>query len=45
MVKLQAYTIIGNLDYHRDAFLHVPIFNFNEVKRILECGILANLIP
>jgi hypothetical protein len=45
MVKLQAYTVIGNLDYDRDAFIHAPGFSFNEVKRILESSILANQIP
>jgi hypothetical protein len=39
------YTIIGNLDSNRDAFIHAPSFSFNEVKRILESGILANRIP
>ena len=35
-------TIIGNLDSNRDAFIHAPSFSFNEVKRILESGILGN---
>jgi hypothetical protein len=38
-------TIIGNLDSYRDAFIHAPSFSFNEVKPILESGILANCIP
>jgi hypothetical protein len=39
------FTIIGSLDPDRDAFIHAPSFSFNEVKRILESGILANRIP
>jgi hypothetical protein len=38
------FTIIGSLDSDRDAFIHAPSFSFNEVKRILESGILANFI-
>jgi hypothetical protein len=39
------FIVIGSLDSDRDAFIHVPSFSFNEVKRILESGILANRIP
>jgi hypothetical protein len=39
------FTVIGSLDSDRDAFVHVPSFSFNEVKRILKSGILANRIP
>jgi hypothetical protein len=39
------YTVVGNLDYDRDAFIHAPSFSFNEVKRVLESGILANRVP
>jgi hypothetical protein len=39
------FTVIGSLDSDRDAFIHAPSFSFNEVKRILESGILANQIP
>jgi hypothetical protein len=38
------FTVIGNLDSHRDAFIHTPSFSFNKVKWILESGILANRI-
>jgi hypothetical protein len=39
------FTVIGSLDSDRDAFIHAPNFSLNEVKRILESGILANYIP
>jgi hypothetical protein len=39
------YTVIGNLKSERDAFIHAPTFSFNEVKQILESGILAYRIP
>jgi hypothetical protein len=39
------FTVIGNLDSSRDAFIHVPSFSFNEVKQILESSILAYRIP
>jgi hypothetical protein len=39
------FTVIGSLDSDRDAFIHAPSFSFNEVKLILESGILANRIP
>jgi hypothetical protein len=39
------FTVIGSLDSVRDAFIHTPSFSFNEVKRILETGILASCIP
>jgi hypothetical protein len=39
------YTIIGSLKSERDAFIHAPSFSFNEVKQILESGILAYRIP
>jgi hypothetical protein len=39
------FTITGNLDSDRDAFIHGPSFSFNEVKQVLESGILANRIP
>ena len=35
------FTIIGSHKFERDAFIHAPTFNFNEVKQILESGILA----
>ena len=35
------FTVIRSLKSERDAFIHVPIFSFNEVKQILESGILA----
>jgi hypothetical protein len=35
------FTVIGSLKSERDAFIHVPSFSFNEVKQILESGILA----
>jgi hypothetical protein len=37
------FTIIGSLD--SDGFIHAPSFSFNEVKQVLENGILANRIP
>jgi hypothetical protein len=39
------FTVIGSLTSNRDAFTHAPSLSFNEVKRILESGILANRIP
>ena len=39
------FTIVGNLDSERNAFIHAPSFSFNEVKQILESGILASRIP
>jgi hypothetical protein len=39
------FTVIGSLSSDRDAFIYAPSFSFNEVKRILESGILANRIP
>jgi hypothetical protein len=39
------YTVIGSLKSERDAFIHAPTFSFNEVKQILENGILAYRIP
>jgi hypothetical protein len=39
------FIVIGSLDSNRDAFIHVLSFSLNEVKRILESGILANCIP
>jgi hypothetical protein len=39
------FTVIGSLNSDRDAFIHAPSFSFNEVKRILGSGILANRIP
>jgi hypothetical protein len=35
------FTNIGSLKSERDAFIHAPSFSFNEVKQILESGILA----
>ena len=39
------FTVIGSLNSKRDAFIHAPSFSFNEVKQILESGILAYRIP
>jgi hypothetical protein len=39
------FTVIGSLKSQRDAFIHAPTFSFNEVKQILESGILAHRIP
>jgi hypothetical protein len=39
------FTVIGSVDSNRDAFIHAPNFSFNEVKRILENGILISRIP
>jgi hypothetical protein len=39
------FTVIGTLKSDRDAFIHAPTFSFNEVKLILESGILAYRIP
>jgi hypothetical protein len=38
------FKVLGNLDSDRDAFIHAPSFSFNEVKQVLENGILANHI-
>ena len=35
------FTVIGSLKFERDPFIHAPTFSFNEVKQILESGILA----
>ena len=39
------FTVIGSLKSERDAFIHAPTFSFNEVKQILESGILVYRIP
>jgi hypothetical protein len=39
------FIVIGSLKSKRDAFIHAPTFSFNEVKQILESGILAYRIP
>jgi hypothetical protein len=39
------FTVIGSLDFDIDEFIPAPSFSFNEMKRILESGILANRIP
>jgi hypothetical protein len=39
------FTVIGNLNSNRDAFIHIPSFSFNEVKQVLKSDILANRIP
>ena len=39
------FTVIGSLKSERNAFIHAPTFSFNEVKQILESGILAYRIP
>jgi hypothetical protein len=39
------FTVIGSLKSERDAFIHAPTFSFNEVKQIMESGILAYPIP
>jgi hypothetical protein len=39
------FTVIGSLNSERDAFIYVPSFSFNEMKHILETGILAYCIP
>jgi hypothetical protein len=39
------FTVLGNLNSERDAFIHAPSFSFNEVKQVLESGILTNRIP
>jgi hypothetical protein len=39
------FIVIGSLKSERDAFIHAPSFSFNEVKQILESGILAYRIP
>jgi hypothetical protein len=38
------FTFIGSLDFDRNTFIHAPSFSFNEVKQVLESGILANRI-
>jgi hypothetical protein len=38
------FIVIGSRDFDIDAFIHAPSFSFNEVKQILESGILANHI-
>ena len=35
------FTVIGSFKSERDPFIHAPTFSFNEVKQILESGILA----
>ena len=35
------FTVISSLKSERDPFIHAPTFSFNEVKQILESGILA----
>jgi hypothetical protein len=37
--------VMDSLDSDRNAFIYVSSFSFNEMKRILESGILANRIP
>jgi hypothetical protein len=39
------FTVLGSLEINRDAFIHAPSLSFNEVKQVLESGILANRIP
>jgi hypothetical protein len=39
------FTVIGSLNSNRDPFIYAPSFSFNEVKQILESGILASRIP
>jgi hypothetical protein len=39
------FIVIGSLKSERDAFIYAPSFSFNEVKQILEIGILAYRIP
>ncbi len=39
------FTVVGSLDSERDAFIHAPSFSFNEVKQILESGILGSRNP
>jgi hypothetical protein len=39
------FIVIGSLKSERDVFIHAPSFSFNEVKQILESGILAYRIP
>jgi hypothetical protein len=38
------FTVLGSLDSNRDAFIHAPSFSFNELKQVLESGILINRI-
>jgi len=35
------FSVIGSLQSESDTFMHAPTFSFNEVKRILDSGILA----
>jgi hypothetical protein len=37
--------VIGSLNSDKDPFIHAPSFSFNEVKQILESGILTYRIP
>ena len=39
------FSVIGSLELESDTFMHAPTFSFNEVKQILESGILAYRIP
>jgi hypothetical protein len=39
------YTVISSLKSEKDAFIYAPTFSFNEVKQILDSGILAYRIP
>jgi hypothetical protein len=39
------FIVISSLKSKRDAFIHAPTFSFNDVKQILESGILAYRIP
>jgi hypothetical protein len=36
-------TIICNLDYEVDVFMHAPSFSFKEEKHVLENGVLNHL--
>jgi hypothetical protein len=36
---------VSNLDAEVNLFIHAPTFSFNEVKLILEGGLLLNLLP
>jgi hypothetical protein len=38
------FTVICRLDVEVDDFIHAPSFSFNEVKRVLENGILRHWI-
>lgn len=37
------FTVICGLDSESDTFMHVASFSFNEVKRVLESGLLTHL--